>query len=230
VRLKALNVGRVPEAIFSLVKRMRNPREEWASLEETATLGAQLAGIPLPVARERIRSVMTQEEGPVPWQCRATQGTGEDQQWHQPVSGEHPKDASTIKVETSTYICRIVDYRPLPTGWALLQERTLRARIHWPSALHHLFPSADPRRRSGAEPSLPRGPKPKFDWPAFDDAGKAILERDGIPDRQARLEEAMTQWCAENWGEDNVPACSTIRKRVNMLIENYTLGLYSAAN
>ena len=57
-----------------------------------------------------------------------------------------------------------------------------------------------------------RGARPKYSWTAFH---AEVARRGDLPAIQADLEQVMTAWCEETWGEDKCPGESTIRAQVS---------------
>jgi hypothetical protein len=62
-------------------------------------------------------------------------------------------------------------------------------------------------------PAKRRGRRAIYDWDLFHaELAKRVLARDGLPARQAELEEQMKEWCLDQWGKE--PADSAIREKI----------------
>lgn len=115
-------------------------------------------------------------------------------------------------------------------GWAIQYVNDLAQRVE----LFGLsFRRADLAAHFGIKPpvvsqsdgSQRRGPKPKYDWPAFCAYALTRLEHHGgfygLDWRQSDLEREMVTWCESNWGEGSVPGESTIREKVAQVSAEY---------
>ena len=97
------------------------------------------------------------------------------------------------------------------------------------SRLMHIFPLETPstsnlqvetaeilhdaaNQTTSLKQSSRRGRPTKYDWPEFYAEVIVRADLDGLPQTQAELERAMTDWCSENWGEP--PGESTIREKL----------------
>jgi hypothetical protein len=72
------------------------------------------------------------------------------------------------------------------------------------------------QQRAMIPPAPKRGPAPRYDWPLFQDVLDQLV-RDKPDVSQAEAVRAMSDWCAENWGDEGgpgEPADSTIRRHI----------------
>jgi hypothetical protein len=121
------------------------------------------------------------------------------------------------KVEWKDSTLRVVENRPAWGSFNLITVpvSTLMQIFPSPHEMAPIFPNQLEGKLQQTHSQIRKGRPMKYDWSAFYAEIIVRADLDGLPDTQAELERAMSEWCLDVWGES--PGESTMRERLALV-------------
>jgi hypothetical protein len=128
-----------------------------------------------------------------------------------------PEILADIERVASTYAARLRGERPLSSevAWQLYLQKVWTSR----ALFEEVFEIGRPARTFDVPEKAKRGAKPKYSWDLIETEFRRLMDHHGDFDvsdpewdAQARLEEALNEFCQKAWQRE--PSPSTLRERL----------------